>query len=183
MGRPQRQAPESLNRLNGEITAREVRLIGAEGDQLGIVDTRDAIRMAEEQEMDLVEIAAQSEPPVCKLMNYGKFLFEQKKKKAEAKKNQKQIQVKEIKFRPGTEEGDYQVKFKKIVEFLGEGDKVKVIIWFRGREVTHRELGVQILDRVKVDLEPVLENGFVVEQEAKLEGRQMMMVLAPGRKK
>lgn len=169
--------------MNGEITSPKVRLISDEGEQLGIVDVRDALRMAQEAELDLVEMSSQSDPPVCKLMNYGKFLFEQKKKKSEAKKNQKQVVVKEIKFRPGTEEGDYQVKFKKIAEFLEEGDKVKVIIWFRGREVTHRDLGMQILDRVKAELDANLENGFTLEQDAKMEGRQMMMVVAPGRKK
>lgn len=169
--------------MNGEITAREVRVTDPDGESLGILNTRDALAKADELELDLVEIAPQANPPVCKIMDFGKFMFEQKKRAQEAKKKQKQTQVKEIKFRPGTEEGDYQVKFKKIKEFLGKGDRVKVIIWFRGREMAHKDLGLKILERVKVDLTELYEGDYAVEQQAKMEGRQMLMVVAPRSKK
>jgi translation initiation factor IF-3 len=133
--------------------------------------------MADDAELDLVEIVPNAEPPVCRVMDYGKFIFEQSKKKQVAKKKQKQIQVKEIKFRPGTEEGDYQVKLRNLIRFLSHGDKVKVTLRFRGREMAHQELGTKMLEKIEVDLEP---HG-VVEQFPKLEGRQMVMVLAPKR--
>ena len=148
------------------------------GDQLGIVSIADAMRMAEEQEVDLVEIAPLARPPVCKLMDYGKFRYREQKKAHEAKLKQKQIQVKEIKFRPRTDEGDYKIKLNKLVEFLEEGDKVKVTLRFRGREMAHQEFGFRVLERVKADLEP---HG-VVEQFPKMEGRQMVMVMGPKKK-
>jgi len=133
--------------------------------------------MADEAELDLVEIVPNAEPPVCRVMDYGKFIFEQSKKKQVAKKKQKQIQVKEVKFRPGTEEGDYQVKLRNLIRFLSHGDKVKVTLRFRGREMAHQELGTKMLEKIEADLEP---HGLV-EQYPKLEGRQMVMVLAPKR--
>jgi translation initiation factor IF-3 len=155
-----------------------VRLVGENGDQLGIVATADALRMAEEQNVDLVEIAPLAVPPVCKLMDYGKFRYREQKKAHEAKLKQKQIQVKEIKFRPGTDEGDYKIKLAKLVQFLEDGDKAKVTLRFRGREMAHQEFGVRLLQRVKADLDAV----GLVEQFPKLEGRQMVMVLAPKKK-
>lgn len=149
-----------------------------DGEQLGIVPTRDALRMAEEREVDLVEIAPLAKPPVCKLMDYGKFKYREAKKAHEAKLKQKQIQVKEIKFRPGTDEGDYQIKLRNLVRFLTEGDKTKITLRFRGREMAHQELGVALLKRVEADLAP---HGSV-EQWPKLEGRQMVMILAPKKK-
>ena len=139
----------------------------------------EALRIASEAELDLVEISPNAKPPVCRVMDYGKYKFEQNKKAHQAKKKQKQIQVKEIKFRPGTEEGDYQVKLKKLIEFLESGDKTKITIRYRGREMQHPELGAQLLDRIEKDLE---EYGDV-EQRPKMEGRQLVMVLAPSKKK
>lgn len=165
--------------INENISAREVRLIGADGQQVGVVSIDEAIRLAEEAKLDLVEISADAVPPVCRIMDYGKHLFEKKKQAAVAKKNQKQAQVKEIKFRPGTEEGDYQVKLRNLVRFLSEGDKAKVSLRFRGREMAHQELGMELLKRVEADL---VEYG-TVEQYPKLEGRQLMMVIAPKKKK
>ena len=155
-----------------------MRLVADNGDQLGIVPIADAMRMAEEQEVDLVEIAPLAKPPVCKLMDYGKFRYREQKKAHEAKLKQKQIQVKEIKFRPRTDEGDYKIKLGKLVQFLEEGDKVKVTLRFRGREMAHQEFGFRVLERVKADLEP---HG-VVEQFPKMEGRQMVMVMGPKKK-
>ncbi len=163
------------HRLNAEITAPEVRLVGDEGEQHGVVPVREALRLAEEQDVDLVEIAPLAEPPVCKLMDYGKFKYREQKKAHEAKLKQKQIQVKEVKFRPRTEEGDYQIKLRNLIRFLEEGDKTKVTLRFRGREMAHQEFGYRLLERVKADL----ENIGAVEQWPKLEGRQMVMVLAP----
>ena len=163
--------------MNDEITAVEVRLIGPQGGQVGIVDLEEALRQADEAELDLVEIVPNSEPPVCRIMDFGKFLFEQNKKKHAAKRKQKQIQVKEVKFRPGTDDGDYQVKLRNITRFLQNGDKVKVTLRFRGREMVHQELGSRMLDRIEVDMQQSAE----VEQKAKLEGRQMIMILAPKR--
>jgi translation initiation factor IF-3 len=155
-----------------------VRLVGEQGEQLGIVAIAEALRMAEEQNVDLVEIAPTAVPPVCKLMDYGKFRYREQKKAHEAKLKQKQIQVKEIKFRPGTDEGDYKIKLGKLIQFLEDGDKAKVTLRFRGREMAHQEFGVRLLERVKADLEQV----GLVEQFPKLEGRQMVMVLAPKKK-
>ncbi|AHF01895.1 translation initiation factor IF-3 [Thiomicrospira aerophila AL3] len=155
-----------------------MRLIDAEGEQVGVVATAEALTMAEAAGLDLVEIAAKAEPPVCRIMDYGKFIYQQQKKQHDAKKNQKQVQVKEVKFRPGTEEGDYQVKLRNLMRFLEQGDRVKVTIWFRGREITHKELGMKMLDRIKGDVEEVA----TVEQEPKMEGRQMQMMIAPTKK-
>ncbi len=142
---------------------------------VGVVTSREALQMAIEAELDLVEIVPNATPPVCRIMDYGKFLFEESKKRHAAKKKQKQIQVKEVKFRPGTEEGDYQVKLRNLIRFLSEGDKAKVTIRFRGRELVHQELGFKIVKRLETDL---AEYG-VVEQHPKMEGRQMVMVLSP----
>ncbi|AFI84292.2 translation initiation factor IF-3 [Methylophaga nitratireducenticrescens] len=166
-------------RLNSEITAREIRVTDANGEQLGIIPLAKALELAEEAELDLVEIAPQAEPPVCRIMDYGKYVFEANKQKAIAKKKQKQIQVKEIKFRPGTEEGDYQVKLRNLTRFLEEGNKTKVSLRFRGREMAHQELGLKLLERVAEDLKDL----SVIEQHPKKEGRQMIMVLAPSNKK
>jgi translation initiation factor IF-3 len=167
-----------LQRINGEITAPQLRLVAENGDQLGIVALADALKMAEEQNVDLVEIAPLAVPPVCKLMDYGKFRYREQKKAHEAKLKQKQIQVKEIKFRPGTDDGDYKIKVGKLVQFLEEGDKAKVTLRFRGREMAHQEFGVRLLERVRKDLETVA----IIEQFPRLEGRQMVMVLAPKKK-
>lgn len=156
----------------------EVRLIDVDGNQAGIVSTREALRAAEESGCDLVEISPSAKPPVCRIMDYGKYLFEVSKKQAEARKKQKQIQVKEIKFRPTTEEGDYQVKLRNLLRFLKHGDKVKITLRFRGREVAHQELGMKILERVQMDTAEFA----VIEQHAKREGRQLLMVLAPKKK-
>jgi len=142
------------------------------------MSSRDALRLAEEREVDLVEIAPLAKPPVCKLMDFGKFKYREQKKAHEAKLKQKQIQVKEIKFRPGTDEGDYKIKVGKLIQFLEEGDKAKVTLRFRGREMAHQEFGVRLLERVRKDLEPVA----IIEQFPRLEGRQMVMVLAPKKK-
>jgi len=171
-------ALERSQRINREITAPQVRLVADNGDQLGIQPIAEALRLAEEQNVDLVEIAPLAVPPVCKLMDYGKFRYREQKKAHEAKLKQKQIQVKEIKFRPGTDEGDYKIKLNKLVMFLEEGDKAKVTLRFRGREMAHKEFGERLLERVRKDLDEV----GVVEQFPKLEGRQMVMVLAPKKK-
>ncbi len=166
-------------RINGEIDAPEVRLIGPEGEQIGIVSIREAMFKAEEAELDLVEIAPQATPPVCRVMDYGKYKYQEQKKQHEAKLKQKQIQVKEVKFRPGTDENDYQIKLRNMTRFLEEGDKVKVTLRFRGREMAHQEFGVAQLKRIEGDLGEV----GLVEQFPKLEGRQMVMVLSPKKKK
>ena len=150
-------------------------MIGANGEQVGVVPIAQALKMAEEAEVDLVEIAPLAKPPVCKLMDYGKFKYREAKKAHEAKLKQKQIHVKEVKFRPGTDEGDYKIKLRNLVKFLEEGDKAKVTLRYRGREMAHQEFGVRLIERVKVDLEPYA----VVEQYPKMEGRQLIMVLAP----
>ncbi|HUF74025.1 MAG TPA: translation initiation factor IF-3 [Gammaproteobacteria bacterium] len=162
-------------RRNDEISSNRVRVIGAEGEQIGILPITEALQRASELGLDLVEVAPNSDPPVCRIMDYGKFVFEQSKKAQSAKRKQKQIHVKEIKFRPGTEEGDYKVKLRKLTEFLTEGDKTKVTLRFRGREMAHKELGLELLQRVQSDL---AEYG-TVEQQPQLEGRQMVMVIAP----
>jgi len=156
-----------------------VRLIGAEGEQVGVVSITEALQTAYDASMDLVEISPNADPPVCKVMDYGKYQFELNKKLQAAKKKQKQIQIKEIKFRPGTEEGDYQVKLRSLIKFLSEGDKTKITVRFKGRELSHRELGMDLLKRIETDLEEVA----AVEQFPKLEGRQMVMVMGPKKKK
>jgi len=155
-----------------------VRLIGADGEQVGIVSRDDALDAARQAALDLVLIAPDAEPPVVKVMDYGKHLFELKKTKAAQRKKQKQIQIKEMKFRPGTEEGDYQVKLRNLKRFLEDGDKAKVSLRFRGREVVHPEIGLNLMNRIADDLEEVGQ----VESEPKFEGRQMIMVLAPSKK-
>jgi translation initiation factor IF-3 len=167
--------------LNEAITVPQVRLVGPDGEQIGVVTIAEANRVAEEAGLDLVEVAPTAQPPVCRVMDYGKFLFEESKKRHAARKKQKQIQVKEVKFRPGTDEGDYQVKLKNLIRFLSSGDKAKVTLRFRGREMVHQRLGLKLLQRVEKDLEEYA----MVEQYPKLEGRQMVMVLAPasGKKK
>jgi len=171
-------AAKNKNRLNNEITAPDVRLIGADGEQVGIVSLAEAKETAKEASLDLVEIVPNAEPPVCRVMDFGKFVFEQKKQKQLAKKKQKQVQIKEVKFRPGTGEGDYQVKLRNLIRFLNDGDKTKVTMRFRGREHAHRELGLELLQRVEADL---AEYG-AVEQQPQMEGRQMVMVLGSKKK-
>lgn len=153
-------------------------MIGADGQQVGILPTPEAQQLAYDQELDLVEVSPTAAPPVCRLMDYGKYVFEQNKKAQVAKKKAKQIHVKEVKFRPGTEEGDYQVKLRNLTRFLSGGDKAKVTLRFRGREMAHRDLGAKLLERVRDDLAEISQ----VEQFPKMEGRQMIMVLSPKKK-
>ncbi len=155
-----------------------MRLIDAEGEMMGVMSTAKAMATAEEAGLDLVEVSPNAEPPVCRVMDYGKFIFEENKKRQVAKKKQKQTQVKEVKFRPGTEEGDYQVKLRNLTRFLGDGDKAKVTLRFRGREMAHQQLGMNLLKRVAADLDELAQ----VEQFPKMEGRQMVMVLSPRKK-
>ena len=171
-------AQEKAQRLNEEITAPEVRLIGLEGEQVGIVSVRQALSMAEEAGVDLVEIAPLATPPVCRIMDFGKFKYQEAKRAHEAKLKQKQIQVKEVKFRPGTDDNDYQIKLRNLTKFLQEGDKAKITLRFRGREMAHQEFGMRMLERIKADLEEVGQ----VEQFPKMEGRQLIMVIAPTKK-
>jgi len=156
-----------------------VRLIGNDSEPLGVVKLAEALRLAEESELDLVEIAPTAEPPVARVMDYGKFKYQEAKKAHEAKLKQKVIQVKEIKFRPGTDEGDYQVKLRSLIRFLEEGDKAKITLRFRGREMAHQQIGMEVLNRVKDDLQ---ELAVVESFPTKIEGRQMIMVLAPKKK-
>ncbi len=159
--------------------APEVRLNGVENEPLGIVNLNDALQMAGDLDVDLVEIAAQAEPPVCRLMDYGKLKYQEQKKAAEAKSKQKIVEIKEVKFRPGTDEGDYQIKMRNLRRFISEdGDKGKVTLRYRGREISHQDIGMRLLERIRDDLADV----SVVENMPKLEGRQMIMVLAPKRK-
>ena len=159
--------------------APEVRLIGPENEPLGVVSLVEALRLAGEQDVDLVEVVAAANPPVCRLIEYGKFKYHEQKKAAEAKSKQKVIEVKEIKFRPGTDDGDYNIKMRNLKRFLEEGDKCKITLRFRGREITHQELGLALLQRIRDELGDLI----MVEQFPKLEGRQMIMMIAPGRKK
>jgi len=159
--------------------APEVRLSGIENEPLGVVSLMEALRLAGELDVDLVEIAATATPPVCRLMDYGKFKYQEQKKAAEAKSKQKVIEVKEIKFRPGTDDGDYNIKVRNIKRFLDDGDKCKITLRFRGREITHQELGLALLQRIREELADLI----LVEQFPKLEGRQMVMMIAPGKKK
>jgi translation initiation factor IF-3 len=163
---------------NEEITAPQLRVIGADGGQAGVMSRYDALQMAYTAELDLVEVSPTAEPPVVRIMDYGKFLFEANKKAHSAKRKQKQIQVKEVKFRPGTGEGDYQIKVRNLIRFLTEGDKAKVTLRFRGREMVHQDIGRKLLDRVVQDLAP----HSVVEQNPVMEGKQMIMVFAPKKK-
>ncbi len=165
-------------RRNEEIDAVEVRVIDSNGEQRGVMPIAEAIVVAKDEGLDLVEVSPTADPPVCRIMDFGKYLFEQNKKSQASRRKQTRVHVKEIKFRPGTDEADYQIKLRKLVEFLEHGDKTKVTLRFRGREMAHKELGAQLLARVREDLE---EYG-VVEQMPQLEGRQMVMVMAPKKK-
>ncbi|MFN2491788.1 MAG: translation initiation factor IF-3 [Pyrinomonadaceae bacterium] len=168
-----------IARINERIRVPQVRVIGEEGEQLGVLDIRDAIRAAKEKGLDLVEVAATADPPVCRIIDFGKFQYEAKKKANEAKKKQVTITVKEVKFRPGTDDHDYDYRMKHAREWLEEGDKVKATIWFRGREMTHRELGSRILEKLEKDLADVGE----VEARPRMEGNQMFIILGPKRHK
>ncbi|MHB1530335.1 MAG: translation initiation factor IF-3 [Acidiferrobacteraceae bacterium] len=168
---------EKETRLNGQIIAPKVRLIGADGQQVGVVSLQEAQQSAEAATLDLVEISPNASPPVCRIMDYGKYQYEESKRRHAAKRKQKQIQIKEVKFRPGTDTGDYQVKLRNLTRFLENGDKAKITLRFRGREMAHQELGIQLLKRVEEDLSEV----GVVEQRPRLEGRQMVMVINPKR--
>ncbi len=168
---PQKDGP----RINRDIRAREVQLIDAEGQNRGVTDVLEAQRIAEEAGLDLVEIVPNANPPVCKILDYGKFRFTEQKKAAEARKKQKIVEVKEIKLRPGIDEHDYDVKMKAVRRFFEEGDKVKVTLRFRGREMAHQDIGFRLLDRVKTETFALAK----VETEPSMEGRQMVMVLAP----
>lgn len=163
------------HQINEEIRAREVRLVGAEGEQLGIKSFREAMQIAIEANMDLVNVAPQAKPPVCRIMDYGKFRYEQQKKEKEARKNQKIVDLKEVWFRSNIEEHDYQTKFRNVVKFLKDGDKVKCSVRFRGREIAHANIGLKILERVAKEVEDLC----VVERMPRLEGRSMIMILAP----
>lgn len=172
-------AKEKRPAINAEIRAREVRLVDQDGKQAGIVPLRDALAAAEAVELDLVELVPDAEPPVCRIMDYGKYVFEQKQQKKEAKKKQHQVQIKEIKLRPGTEDADYQVKLRAVIRFLEEGDKAKITLRFRGREMAHQELGMKQLKRFEVDLAEI----GTVEQSPKMEGKMMHMLIGPKKKK
>ncbi|WP_304951734.1 translation initiation factor IF-3 [Xanthomonas sp. LMG 12459] len=163
------------NRKNQEIRVPRVRVIGADGEMVGVLTRDQALALAEEDGLDLVEIQPQADPPVCKIMDFGKFKFEQQKKANEAKKKTKQVEIKEIKFRPVTDEGDYQIKLRNMRRFIEEGDKVKVNIRFRGREMSHQELGREMAARIEADL----GEDIVIESRPRLEGRQMVMMIAP----
>jgi translation initiation factor IF-3 len=171
-------ADDKQSRLNDEITVPEVRLIDQDGEQKGIVSIQEALQAAADAELDLVEIVPNSKPPVCRLMDFGKFRFQQKKKLHDQRKKQRQIQIKEIKFRPGTEMGDYQVKLRKLTEFIEAGDRAKVTVRFRGREMAHMELGRKLLKRIEEDMNEVA----TVDQYPQSEGRQMTMLLVPKKK-
>ncbi len=162
-------------RVNERIRAPEIRLIGAEGENLGVVSPARALELAQEAELDLVEISPNANPPVCKIMDFGKFKYEQQKRESEARKKQKIIEVKEVKFRPNTDTHDYQVKMRNVTRFLENGDKVKVTLRFRGREMAHQDLGRQLLERVANDIEGIGK----VEHHPKMEGRQMIMIISP----
>ena len=168
---------ETGHRVNDRIRATEFRLIGAEGENLGVVTPAKAMDLAFDAGLDLVEISPNATPPVCKIMDFGKFKYEQQKRESEAKKKQKVIEVKEIKFRPNTDTHDYDVKMRSIMKFLDEGDRVKITLRFRGREMAHQELGRELLQRVATDVEEVAK----VENMPKMEGRQMVMMIAPAK--
>ena len=159
--------------------APEVRVSGPENEPLGIVSLMEALRMAGELDVDLVEIVATATPPVCRLMDYGKFKYQEQKNAADAKSKQTVIEIKEVKFRPGTDDGDYNIKMRNIRRFLAEGDKCKITLRFRGREITHQEIGMALLQRIRTELQDLI----IIEQFPKLEGRQMIMMIAPGKKK
>lgn len=162
-------------RVNKEITAPQVRLVGADGEMVGVVSSQDALAMAKEANLDLVEVSPNAEPPVCKIIDYGKYKYEVQKKKAEAKKKQKVVELKEVQIRPGIDENDFQVKLRAIHRFIAEGNKVKVCMRFRGREVAHNEIGLEVLNRIKENIESIAK----VDNNPKLEGKQIIMLLSP----
>jgi translation initiation factor IF-3 len=168
---PQKEGP----RINRDIRVREVQLIDAEGQNRGVVEILEALRLSEEDGLDLVEIVPNANPPVCKILDYGKYRFTEQKKAAEARKKQKVVEIKEIKLRPGIDDHDYETKMKAVRRFFEEGDKVKFVLRFRGREMAHQELGFKVLERVKVETAPIAK----IELEPSMEGRQMIMILAP----
>ncbi|WP_439579502.1 translation initiation factor IF-3 [Elioraea sp.] len=171
MAPPTREGP----RVNEDIRIPQVRLIGADGEMIGVLPTRDALWRAREVGLDLVEISPNADPPVCKILDFGKYKYEQQKKKNEAKKKQKVVEIKEIKIRPNIDDHDYDVKMRQAKSFIGEGDKVKVTLRFRGRELAHVDLGMRVLERVKGELDEIAK----VEQMPRMENRQMIMVLTP----
>ncbi len=173
--RPRREMPQDSVRRNEMIRAREVLVIGADGEQLGILDRNEAIASAKEAGLDLVEVAATADPPVCRIMDYGKFKYEQQKKKQEAKKRQTVVQIKEIKVRPKTDDHDYETKLRHIRRFIEAGDRCKVTVFFRGREIVHKDRGLSILERVIADTQDIAK----VDQEARSEGRTLQMLLIP----
>jgi translation initiation factor IF-3 len=173
--RTRRELPQDSVRRNELIRARELRVIGADGEQLGILQRADAIALAKEVGLDLVEVASTSEPPVCRIMDYGKFKYEQQKKKQEAKKRQTVVQIKEIKVRPKTDDHDYETKMRHVRRFLEEGDRCKISVFFRGREIVHKDRGLSILERVVQDMADVAR----VDQEPHAEGRTLQMLLVP----
>jgi translation initiation factor IF-3 len=168
---PQKEGP----RINREIRVREVQLIDAEGQNRGVIDIFEALRLSEEDGLDLVEIVPNANPPVCKILDYGKYRFNEQKKAAEARKKQKVVEIKEIKLRPGIDDHDYETKMKAVKRFFEDGDKVKFVLRFRGRELAHQELGFKVLERVKAETAPLAK----IELEPSMEGRQMIMILAP----
>ena len=174
----QRRTKDRGPRSNNRISSPDVQVIASDGENLGVISTNEAISMAKNQGLDLIEIAPNANPPVCKIMDYGKFKYSEQKKAHGAKVKQKQVSVKEIKFRPSTDQGDYEIKLKNLIKFLNSGDKVKVTIKFRGREMIHQQFGTRLLERVKTDLEDYGK----IEQFPKLEGRQLVMVLSPIKK-
>ncbi|HRE69844.1 MAG: translation initiation factor IF-3 [Candidatus Accumulibacter sp.] len=172
-------ALQKAQRVNQEINAPEIRLIGEDGEALGVMSSREALSLAEEAGLDLVEIAPMARPPVCRIVDFGKFKYQEQKRQHEQRQKQKQVQVKEVKFRPGTDENDYQIKLRNMTRFLEEEDKVKVTLRFRGREMAHQDIGMRQIERIRADLQEMA----VVEQMPKMEGRQMVMVLTPSKKK
>ncbi|MBE2258375.1 MAG: translation initiation factor IF-3 [Candidatus Accumulibacter sp.] len=172
-------ALQKAQRVNGEINALEVRLVGEDGEALGVMSAREALSLAEEAGLDLVEIAPMARPPVCRIVDFGKFKYQEQKRQHEQRQKQKQVQVKEVKLRPGTDENDYQIKLRNMTRFLEEDDKVKVTLRFRGREMAHQDIGMRQIERIRADLQDVA----IVEQMPKMEGRQMIMVLTPNKKK
>ncbi len=177
--RDRRHREERKHRLNREIQAPEVRLSGPDNEPIGVVSLAEALRMAGDLDVDLVEIASTANPPVCRLVDYGKFKYQEQKRAAEAKAKQTVIEIKEVKFRPGTDDGDYNIKLRNIRRFLADGDKCKITLRFRGREITHQQLGMDLLNRLRDDLGDTIQ----MESFPKLEGRQMIMMIAPARKK
>ncbi|MDX1549226.1 translation initiation factor IF-3 [Novilysobacter spongiicola] len=170
--------PEKRNRKNQEIRVPKVRVIGSDGEMVGVLSRDEALSLAQEEGLDLVEIQPHGDPPVCRVMDFGKYIFDLQKKANAAKKKQKQVEIKEVKFRPVTDEGDYQIKLRKMRGFLEEGDKIKVNIRFRGREMSHQELGREMAGRIEADL----GEDIVIESRPRLEGRQMVMMIAPKKK-